>query len=190
MTKQLITLLLSVLPVAAQGHIELPFDLAWNTKKIHLYDRDIRFSSCLNTDTHSLCRAMKPDEIFFLAREILFVFSLNDGYLDKLEIETKYTYDDLSGQHGRDIYQHMKGWAKMQNASETYEYYSLSGIPYPDINTFYECLDYLGCASYSSYDKDSNNNSAMVKLLSHSKDQGFIKIQYESSRYAQQTQPR
>lgn len=161
--------------------LNLPLNLFWGQSRSDV-ERQLTLFGCEYIQGLERCRIKNPDEHFFLIASSSLYFAPDENGLVFVQINSKSTYNDFYGYMGVSIYRHLKGWSGVSELSgDTYEFTSKH---YKDnYEHFYECLNQLGCANYSTFGKSSDGSIAMVKLVAADRIGGSITIKYQSPRF-------
>ena len=167
---------------AAETETLAPFGLHWGESKQKLNKSGVVFEKCITDRELSICTTKKPIKPVSFGDIYQLVIDSKRG-LQKVAMLSNDITDDITGSEGKELYAKVKSsLIKKYGEAKDYEY---SGWKiYDEYDEFYQCLAYPGCGSWLSYWEPQNGGTVSVSLKGIGRGKGYLKITYESKKWA------
>ena len=167
---------------AAETETLAPFGLNWGESKQKLKKSGVVFDKCTTELGLSICSTKKPIKPVSFGDIYQLVFDSKRGLQKAVMLSNDIT-DDITGREGKELYGKVKNsLVKKYGEAKDYEY---SGLKlYDEYDEFYQCLAYSGCGSWLSFWEPVNGGTVSVSLEGLGRGKGFLKISYESKKWA------
>ena len=159
-----------------------PFGLHWGESKQKLKKSGVVLDKCTTDKRLSICTTKKPIKPVSFGEIYQLIFDSKRG-LQKVTMLGNDITGDITGSEGKELYIKVKSsLAKKYGETKDYEY---SGLKvYDEYDEFYQCLAYSGCGSWLSFWEPVNGGTLSVSLEGLGRGKGFLKISYESKKWA------
>jgi len=155
--------------------------LAWGQTQKSLSAKKYTLTNCLTNKKITACDVTQHVE--GIAHDMMYIlfFEANDG-LQKLQMPIRYIEDDPTGEKGIDLYAQLKEAMKEKYGEpKSYEY--VGKKLYTGAKEFYQCLQYKGCGTWSSFWSLPNDDFAYISLIGAEKESAYLVLFYESKRW-------
>jgi hypothetical protein len=162
----------------AEGKVvEAPFGLKWGITKEALGDAGIIFSECSDEGWVEQCRTESVPKNISMGDFYLLLFTKKYG-LQKAVMLGKDISGDPNGSSGKDKYAKLKQALKNKyEKSVSYEW--VGRELWGESDEFYQCLDYEGCGSWTTYWTENHEGSIALELKGVNRGEGYIRLSYE-----------
>ncbi len=183
MFKQFILIFVSMFILSANAFAdEAPFDLEWGltldevkAMGVVCEDEIMVYDVVISCKTSSVPKNLSTAETYSL-------YFFPDQNLQKVFMTSETISDDLYGTEGKNTYLKLQGiLTKKYGEPEKYEW--VGRALYNERDEFYECLDYSGCGTYSSYFTTDYGGDIGLRLEGLGRGEGYITLAYEGPKF-------
>ena len=174
-----------ILGLKAEIKIKAPFGFEWGQTKSDLSYKGVDLLDCSVPESVPIetCKVNNPPKKFSKA-DFFFLYFASDEGLHKVVMLGKDIKNDAYGTDGKEQYSSLTTslTKKYGKPSDVFEWTGQE--LYKDADEFYECLNYQGCGTQTSYWLEGVEGTISLELKGVNRGTGYLKLTYESGRWS------